>query len=34
MLNKIISVKYQYLKLFNCVLKSNYCYYKAILGTI
>ena len=34
MLNRIISVKQQYFKLFNCVPKLNYWYYITILGTI
>ena len=34
MLNRMISVKKQYLKLFNCVPELNYWYYIAICETI
>ena len=34
MLNRIISVKLELLKLFNCMSYLNYWYFIAILGTI
>ena len=34
MLNRIMSVQSQYLKLFDCVQKLNYCWNIAMLGTI